>query len=88
MRAESIKLVEESEGFELHVVDDHGETHLFNVHGCTHDLIEVGRKLADYWTEGRRLAAEHERLEWAAICDVSELDEHRHGLGEIDGGGA
>lgn len=93
MRAETIELVQESEGYELHIVDDEGETFVFNVHGSRvlDQLVTIGKDISDYYAEGRESAREHER-ELAARAederDLLDAEEFGRGLGEIDGGGA
>lgn len=60
MRAETIELVEESEGYEL-VVETETDRFVFNVHGVLDDLTKIAATIADYYAEGRKLAREHER---------------------------
>ena len=56
-KADSAEFVADENGWELHVVDEGGDTHVFNVHAITSALLPIAYPLVKYWTEGMAAAA-------------------------------
>jgi len=57
--AEDVAFVSDENGWELHVRDEVGTLHIFNVHHLTSGLLGIARPLENYWMEGLAAAAEY-----------------------------
>jgi hypothetical protein len=60
--AQSVSIESDEDGFVLNIVTaDDGEFSV-NVHAISRELLDVVQKeIGEYWAEGKRLAAEHQR---------------------------
>ena len=57
--ADSMEFVAPDGPWELHIMDDAGIRHVFNVHGITSALLPLVKPLEDYWNEGLAAAASY-----------------------------
>ena len=58
-KADSMEFVAPDGPWELHIMDDDGIRHVFNVHGITSALLPLVKPLEDYWNEGLAAARGH-----------------------------
>lgn len=49
--ADEIRVECDERGFELHVLDDEGEWHIFNIHGCAEALYDSVRSTIGPWLQ-------------------------------------
>lgn len=71
-KADSAEFVPDEAGWELHVTDEEGTVHVFNVHGITSALLPIARPLEDYWNEG--LAAARSYVPPATQADLDAYE--------------
>lgn len=56
---ESVSVVSDESGWELHLTDTDGQRFVLNVHGVSADLVKAVEPVAEYWQEGLEMALQH-----------------------------